>query len=80
MPTQNAPQPRLTRVCADATTDDEHAGCSGGFCQCGCHPAPEPTPIRGARPGRFGTAPPQVVAELKRLRDARRRARDEEST
>lgn len=74
MPTTvNAPQPKRTRVCAEATTDTEHTGCSGGFCQCECHP---PTPIRRSRPGRFGTAPPDVVAELARLRDERRARRE----
>jgi hypothetical protein len=73
--TSNMPQPRLTRVCAEAVTDQDHAGCSGGFCQCDCHPVPPPTPIRRGRPGRFGTAPPEVVQELARLRDARRAKR-----
>lgn len=75
MTTQNTPRPQMTRVCTEATTDDEHVGCSGGFCQCECHPAPAPTPLHGARPGRFGTAPPHVVAELAKLREARKAAR-----
>lgn len=72
MTTQNAPQARMTRVCIEAKTDADHVGCSGGYCRCGCHP-----PVPAARPGRFGTAPPDVVDQLARLRDARKARRQQ---
>lgn len=71
--TSNAPQPRITRVCAEATTPEEHAGCSGGFCECTCgHPAaPEPS---GPADGRW-VAPKNALEQMRAVRDARRAKR-----
>lgn len=75
MPTLNAPQPRLTHVCTEATTESDHAGCSGHpACCCRCH-LPEIDPPPAPLVGRL-VAPASALAEMQRLRDERRARRE----
>jgi hypothetical protein len=75
MPTTNAPQPRLTPVCAEAVTETDHAGCSGvPACRCRCH-LPELDPRPEPLAGRL-VAPESALALVRRLRDERRARRE----
>lgn len=75
MPTLNAPQPRLTPVCAEATTEEDHAGCSGHpACSCRCH-LPEIDPPPAPLAGRL-VAPEKALEEMRRVREQLRARRE----
>lgn len=75
MPTLNAPQPKMTRVCAEAPDGHrELPACSGGWCRCHIPELDPPVEAVGPADGRF-VAPEPVLAELQAIRAARRKIR-----